>query len=267
MSCIPESGGCERRFTDPFVGYLNEVKGAGYAFRECLDIKDRQGSQPEALYFDAVQNRVLVVERKSISWPTDYSHRHSNDHYVADLFVEELKPCRFDNDLYEISLPLLIEGSKRDLRPFVAEAAKKIRSRKLQAESGLVIREQVNEKWWWAFRKVPGWDREDGEPSTGLKFSWNGPITRFTDYIEPTELPGALTRCFDKIFSDCVKKFSTYSDAERILLLDPHGDLQHQEVDWWKAVFSKHPPPAMIGEIWSGTFDDEWEGWTFHRFH
>jgi hypothetical protein len=37
MSCIPDSGGCEKRATDALVAYLNAVEGSRYEHHACLD--------------------------------------------------------------------------------------------------------------------------------------------------------------------------------------------------------------------------------------
>ncbi|MGB8128879.1 MAG: hypothetical protein WCG81_03725 [Candidatus Angelobacter sp.] len=267
MSCVPESGGCERRFLDPFVGYLNETFGSAYVFRECLDVNDSTKPQPEALYEDPVQKRHLVIERKSISWPVDFPHRHGNDHFVANLFGEELKEHQFESGLYEIGLPLLIAGTQRELRSLVQAAAKKIKSAWPQIVAGAVLRERVNQNWWWSIRRVPDWDREDVEPGEGLKFSWKGPIVQLGKHLDPTDLPQELVLCLKKLFRGCVDKFLSYSASKRILLLAPHGDLEYKDAPWWKDVLLRHCPPNEIEEIWSARFDDEWEGWTFERLH
>ena len=267
MSCVPQSGGCERRFLDPFVQYLNEAFGTAYVFGECLDVLDHTKPQPEALYVDAVRNRRLVIERKSISWPADFPHRHGNDHFVANVFAEKLKEYQFEGGLYEISLPMLIKGTQRELRPLVEAAAKKIISARRLVAEGAILQERATEQWWWSFRKVPEWDKEDGHPNEGLKFSWKGRIMQLGDYVDPTDLPRELVNCLDNIFNGCVKKFRSYSEAQRVLLLAPHGDLLYQDANWWMTVFHDHPPPSEIGQIWSAMFDDEWDGWIFEQLH
>lgn len=69
MSCLPESGGCERQRTDPFVIYLNSVEASNYTFAECLERIHRNKPQPEVLYVQQGTNRKLVIERKSLVWP------------------------------------------------------------------------------------------------------------------------------------------------------------------------------------------------------
>lgn len=115
MSCLPESGGCERPFTDAFVEHLNQTGDSRYVHRACLDRIDSKNPQPEALYVDSEQNLQLVIERKSISWPIDFPYRHKKSHFAADRFFEELKGLPPD-DLYELRLPMLIKGKKPELQ-------------------------------------------------------------------------------------------------------------------------------------------------------
>lgn len=271
MSCLPKSGGCEKAYPDPFVAHLNELLGTECVYRSCLDANDSATPQPETLYEDSARGQQLVIERKSISWPSDYPHRHSNDHFVADLFSTELCDVPLTDCLYEISLPLLINGTEKELQPFVSAAAATIRRMWPQVAKGKALRRVVNERWWWGFRQVPDWDREDDEPKTGLKFAWVGrPITQLGDFVDRNSLPEKLACALDKIFLSCVKKFRPYAHAVRILVLDPHGDLQHRNVEWWQQVFKNRVPPVEIGEIWSGTFDwidDFSHGWMFERLH
>lgn len=265
MSCVPQSGGCERTFIEPFVAFLNETFGSQYQFVDCLDRRDSTKSQPEALYIDSVRGGRLVVERKSISWPADFPHRHANDHFVANIFSEELKEHQFESELFELALPMLIHGSKRELRSFARASAKKIDSAWSQVLAGKVLYERVTDKWWWSFRRVPDLEKDPDEPTEGLKFSWQGKLMQLGDYIDPADLPTEIVRSVHDIFDGCVRKFQSYVDAERILLLDPCGDLKYKDSNWWKQVFLRIPPPTDISAIWSGTFDDEWQSWAFER--
>lgn len=266
MSCIPQSGGCERPFTDAFVEHLNQTGGSRYVHRACLDRIDSKNPQPEALYVDSEQNLQLVIERKSISWPIDYPERHVKGHFVTEQFSEELKGLPPD-DLYELILPMLIEGKKRELRAFALRAARKIRSHWHQVAAGGILEATRDDKIPWAFRKVPDWEKEEDGPSKGLKYTFVSSRSVF-DYIDPTNLPEQLASALQGIYSRCVEKFATYSHAKRLLSLDPHADLRYKGTDWWQGVFSVLPPPAEIDEIWSGVFDsveEDSEGWVFER--
>jgi hypothetical protein len=266
MSCLPESGGCERPFTDAFVDFLNRSKGAHYMHRACLD-RDSSAPEPEALYVDAQTNRELVIERKSISWPTDYPYRHSNDHFVSQVFSQALRDLKF-NDLYEVRFPMLIRGKREELRPFVLAAADAIRADWAKIASGVALKQRVGADWWWAFRRLPEVEREDNSPSMGLLVTWVGRSMRLNDYLDPTRLPEDLARALRKIYSACTAKFAGYADPQRVLILDPHGDLRHQPTAWWTELWSALPPAVEIQEIWSGTFDyidDESQDRQFER--
>lgn len=253
MSCVPQSGGCERPFTDAFVEHLDQTGGSHYVHHSCLDRIDSKNPQPEALYVDSERNLQLVIERKSISWPIDYPYRHMKGHFVTERFSEELRGLPPD-DLYELRIPMLIEGKEPELRAFALRAARQIRSHWHQVAAGEILEGTVNEKLPWAFRKVPDWEKESDAPSKGLKFTFVGSSSVF-DFIDPTNLPEQLASALQDIYSRCVKKFASYSEARRVLVLDPHADLRYRGTDWWQSVFSMLPPPAEIQEIWSGVLD------------
>jgi hypothetical protein len=269
MPCIPESGGCERPFTDVLVAHLNRVEGAQYMHRACLDVANSTIPQPEALYVDAENGRQLVIERKSISWPVDYPYRHSNDHVVGDLFARELRDLTVD-DLYEIRLPMLMEGKRDVLLGYADQAIKQIRAKWFSVASGSGLKGRSGDRWWWAFHKLPEWERQDNAPSKGLQITWAGPSLSFDDFLDPSSLPDTLAAAIDKIYANCSAKFASYPEARRVLLLDPHGDLQTESADWWQKVWESMPPPPGIGEVWSGIFDwitDEEQDWTFGRLY
>jgi hypothetical protein len=234
-----------------------------------LDIADREHPQPEALYIDSERSLQLVIERKSISWPVDYAHRHSNDHFVAEVFSKEMENLHLD-DLYELRVPMLIEGTQPELRTFVLEAARKIRLHWPQVAAGRILWERVSEKWWWAFRRVAASERDDEAPGKGWQFTFEGQASSLFDQLDSTNPPVELASALRRIYSSCVRKFSLYPYSRRVLVLDLYEDLKDQAVDWWRGVFSAIPPPVVIEEIWSGKFDwneEGSEGWIFERLH
>ncbi len=268
MSCLPQSGGCERPFTDAFAMHLNHEEGAGYVHRACLDIADRRNPQPEALYVDPSRNAQLVVERKSLSWPIDFAQRHSNDHFVGDVFKEKTKDIPMEDDLYCLRLPMLMEGTQKELRPFAERIAERVRSHWSKVSAGLVLKGQFSDRLWWRFGKVPEWDRDEETPRTGLGFYYEGPATAWLDSFDPTNPPSELVTALTKIYAGCAKKFAAYPEARRVLILDLYEDLRNYDQAWWSEVLSISIPPALIGEVWSGVFDWTERGvleWTFER--
>jgi hypothetical protein len=269
MSCIPQSGGCERPFTDTFVSHLNRLQGAQYMHRACLDAIERTTPQPEALYVDAESTLQLVVERKSISWPANYAYWHSNDHAVGDIFFRELRDLTSD-DLYELRLPMLMEGKSAALTALAQQATEQIRTNWSAIATGSELEGGVSDKWWWHIRRLPDWDRDEDAPSNGLTIRLEEQGSSFDDFLDPGELPGELSSSIEKIYVNCSGKFRPYLECRRILLLDPHGDLQRESTGWWQSVWANLPPPPQIGEIWSGKFDwvdEETKDWTFEQLY
>jgi hypothetical protein len=269
MACLPQSGGCEKPLTDMFASHLNDTQRTQYVHHACLDVVDRKTPQPESLYVDSETKLRLVVERKCILWPIDYAQKHKNDHLVATIFSQLLEGP-LDDGLYELSLPVLIGGTQRELTSLVLNAAQQILSKLPKVKAGESLRHRVNEQWQWKIRKVSPWDIEDGEPSKGLKVSFITPHSIWFESIDATNLPAELLTALQRIYSSCVKKFAGYTDSRRVLVLDAHAALRYQSTDWWGRLFSIYRPPIEIGEIWLGIcqwVDEGVEGWIFERLY
>jgi hypothetical protein len=264
MSCKPRSGGCERWATDPFVSELNRLEGRNYEHRACLDIRDRSAPQPESLYVDLSNCDTLVIERKSISWPSRYPEGHSNDHFVADLISEGLRGTEL-SELYTLRLPWLIEGTKRELRDFATNVVCRIRTHLSEMKSGRAIGSKETRRAWLFYTRTSD-EREEEGYETGIVFNW---LYAWPEYIDPKNLPFGLLESVKKIYVSCIRKFVNYHTARRILLMDPHGQLGSDPV-WWREVFLAYPPPPDIQEIWSATLDwidDTTEAWLFEVLH
>jgi len=269
MSCIPQSGGCEKPFTDVLVSHLNRTEGTHYVHRACLDVADSTVAQPETLYVDSETGEELVIERKSVSWPVDYPYRHKNDHAVGEVFTEGLRDLVAD-DLYEIRLPMLMEGKNAELLGYAREATMLIRAHWSDVASGSALKGRSGDKWWWVFRRLPEAEREDNAPSRGMMVSYIGPVLSFANHLDPADLPKPLKAAIDKIYRNVTAKFTSYQHARRILLLDPHGDLHTEDAEWWHDVFANLAPPPAITEIWSGKLDwvtDETKEWVCEQVY
>src|SRR6267142_2645673 len=120
MGCLPESGGCERQRTDPFVHHLNALAGTDYTHSECLDLLYRNSPQPEALYVDEATGGRLVIERKNLVWPPEYAVGHNNVHFLVDRVIDGLSTLT-DDDAYEIQFDLGVSGTPGQLEEFARE--------------------------------------------------------------------------------------------------------------------------------------------------
>jgi len=265
MGCLPDSGGCERQRTDPFVSYLNELEGKHFYHEKCLDRVYRNSPQPEALYIDTDTTEQLVIERKTLVWPRDYPSRHKNDHFVADLLIEGLKDLT-NNAPYTIELEAGLWGRRDDLSAFGKYITTVIRERFPEIERGQIIGGAQSGRRWRFFRVDPAWRREDGEPEKGVVVRWQLKETLDIVSAPPSELLTEVSR----ILESCVQKFQAYLHARRILLIDQYGDLRYLGDFWWKRVFEVLPVPSEIPEFWMATYDwvTDWdEDWIFEKLY
>ncbi len=275
MICLPESGGCERPLTDPFVAHINRLDGSTFSFVRCLDHPSpaktglepsgaiENKSEPETLYQDGNSHARLVVERKTVVWPLDYAARHQNDHRIARVLLEELRDLA-DQQGMTIRLEPAHKMKRNEVSRFAHEIAASIR-RSIQAirNGQIVSSEKPGLRWSCYFDPYRA---VSDEPLTGLIIRWVLPATDVT----PDELPSAFTKHVQKLFASAVKKFRGYSDARRVLLLDPHGDVRYTDGWWWRSVLKTVPVPAMIPEVWLARYDwitDYDQGWEFERIH
>jgi hypothetical protein len=215
MGCLPDSGGCERQRTDPFVSYLNELEGKHFSHEKCLDRVYRNSPQPEALYIDTDTAEQLVIERKTLVWPHDYVARHKNDHFVADLLIEGLQDLT-SKAPYDIELEEGLAGPRDDLIAIANHITTVVRERFPEVERGRIIGAAQSGRRWRFFRGNSAWRREDGQPEKGLVVQWHLKETLDQVSAPPTELLAEVSR----LFETCVQKFQAYLHTRRILLID-----------------------------------------------
>ena len=264
MGCLPESGGCERQRTDPFVNHLNWLEGTNYVHKACLDVIDRNTPQPEALYVDEDSGARLVIERKNLVWPPEYAVGHKNDHFLVDLVTEGLRDLISD-DAYELQLELAISGSRVELEEFAGLITQTVRARFAEIRGGMRVGStQAGRRW--AFWRGDKQERTlEGAPETGLGVHWDVPSGDSSG-----KPPDGFLKEVARLFGACVPKFEPYIDARRLLVIEQHGDLRYMGAWWWKRVLELVVPPPEIQELWDGMFDwlDDYEqGWTFEKLY
>lgn len=264
MGCLPESGGCERHRTDPFVAHLNAIEGSRFIHQACLDRLHRNSPQPEALYSDSNCDRDLVIERKTVAWPVDYAARHRNDHFIAETLSENLSELA---ECYPLSIDLenALRMSHAELSAFAREISNSVRSDINSVLTGGVTGSSKAGRSWRCFLDPE--DRADsGAPSTGLIVRW----TVADEWVSPDRLPQGLVNQIQRLFRTTVEKFRNYPRARGILLLDPHGAIRFTGDWWWARAFETVPVPPKIAEVWLATYDwvtDFEQGWIFERLH
>ncbi len=247
MSCIPQSGGCERSATDALVAHLNASEGTHYEYQACLDRLDRTRPQPECRYVDAGCGQSLVIERKSISWPESYPYHHSKDHDLAEEIGGRLTEIDFP-DIYFLRMPVLGRASKEEISAMGQFVAQAIRSQftNLTRDKVRMI-ESLGRSFQFGIQPLE--DRYEYGPDRGLVFLW--PLKN--DWPKSSDLAEELRPHIEKVYTACVRKFADHAESRRVLMLDPHGDIRYTNARWWNQVLSNCPPPPSIDEIWIGS--------------
>jgi hypothetical protein len=252
MTCLPESGGCERPTSDALISEINEKEGTSFRHVVCLDVTIRDRAQPEALYRDELTGAELVVEHKTVVWPLDYVQRHKADHSIFQSLCRALADVTEDHP-YTLILQPLFQGDKRALTKFVDEVAATIHQNIDQVRGGRRI-ESTTCGHRWIFRVETEDEREEDEPETGLRVTWPLQPSLFP---KPEVLP-ALRSQVEKHFAACGNKFAEYDHARRVLVLLPQGDLEWSLRLVWNDLMSTMVIPSCIDEIWLGAsgFED-----------
>ena len=231
----------------------------------CLDVVYRNSPQPEALYVDQDSGRRLVIERKNLVWPPEYAVGHKNDHLLVDLVTEGLRDLISD-DAYELHLDLSVSGTTVELEEFAAVIVETVRTRFPEILAGMTVgSSQVGRRWkfWLGDRSSRVFD---GAPETGLGIHWDVPTSLDSCGTPPDGFLADVSR----LFGACVRKFASYTDARRILVIEQHGEIRYMGAWWWKIVLEAVSVPPQINELWDAMFDwlDDYEqGWTFEKLY
>jgi hypothetical protein len=151
------------------------------------------------------------------------------------------------SDVYYLKMPPLGGGSKQEVAALAGFLADEIRLRFATLRHGEVLSiKGRGHTFEFAIRPVE--DRDDGDPTSGLLFYW--PIKLV--FSGKDDLQEKLRGQIEKLFDACSRKFADYSAARRVLMLDPHGEIQFLDAKWWNETFRSCQPPPAIDEIWIG---------------
>lgn len=255
---MPHSGGCERPATDALVYHLNSLESRHYEHHACLDQLDRTRPQPECMYIDSHDGQKLVIERKTIEWPESYTYGHSKGHELAEAIHEGLAGVEF-RTLYTLVMPSLTRGSKAELIEAGRSVAERIKTAYTELQLGQTISmDCLAHRLSFRIRQLV--DRGDDEPDSGVVMVW----PRHPQMFPAADLKVKLSSQIEKIYAHCIRKFAGYSDARRILMLDPQGEITFTPARTWNELFKNNAPPETINDIWVGKHgtdefgDEEW---------
>jgi hypothetical protein len=216
------------------------------------------------MYSDSGTGSELVIECKSVIWPSDYAARHRNDHIIAEALSKELGELA-DALPLSIDLELAPRILHDELLAFAREVSDAVRSSINSLLAGRAIGPRTGGRRWTCFLDPEDRDPDFDDPATGLIVRWTQP-----GIVSPDNLPKRLAGEIQRLFHATVAKFRSYPKARGILLLDPYGSIRYTGEWWWARAFKTVPVPEEIAEVWLARFDwvtDFEEGWSFERLH
>ena len=90
---------CEWTFLTSFVAQYNKEHKTDFQRFRCLDVELRNTAKPEVLLVDSSNGNTMVIERKSIVWPSIYIADHKAWHRKAERLAKA------NNGYFEEFLP------------------------------------------------------------------------------------------------------------------------------------------------------------------
>ena len=132
--CFPYELKCEWRHLSNFVTKFNDIHGKMYARSACLDVENRNGREPELL-LESPGEIPIVIERKSIVWPSDYLSDHRNEHHLQEC-ISDLLSDVFNDSLYQLTVhEEFLKGKKnREVREIAKQIACVVKDSQTEAK-------------------------------------------------------------------------------------------------------------------------------------
>jgi hypothetical protein len=217
---------------------------------ECLDISGATGPQPEFLVEDRRGNR-LVVEHKIVVWPPDSLKNHQSHHDFIEYFFQRVSPA-FQDDAY------MLKVNEREIelkRSALKKIARNIADIVLQHQNRIRNSTGIRASWPvnWSFRRVPDYERDDGDPAVGVGVHLNRPMPPTEElYQELTEAPGRIKEILAQHLVTTCKKFKDYRDCLRIFVTELYGDAFLLDYEVLLEIIPSMDIPHCIDQIWIG---------------
>ena len=226
--CLPSQNKCEWADLKEFVADYNRARNKDYRLVACLDRENSGSKEPEVL-LKTTSREYMVIERKSIVWPSGKSTmaEHNREHDLFDRFVHRLESSghTFKDGLYVLTV---WEGDLKDLKgKGVFEAAEQIARTVLanRIESGPFLRGISGRKpIRWEFRVVGPSERTDDAPEVGLGYSVNLDSRSLESSAEIEDITKGYTREFERQAMAAKEKFTKYGHCRKLFLVQFFGD-------------------------------------------
>ena len=253
--CIPPQNKCEWANLKEFVADYNRARNKDFRLVACLDRENSGSKEPEVL-LKTTSGEYMVIERKSIVWPSGNSTmaEHNREHELFDRFVHRLESSghTFRDGLYVLMV------WERDLKGLkekgVIEVAEQIAGTVLanRLESGPLPNTISGRKpIRWRFRVVGRGERTDDAPEVGLGYTVNLDSHPLESSAEVEEMTRGYAREVERQAIAAKEKFTKYAHCRRLFLVQFFGDgsfwLGDEEI---ADIIRSAELPEAIDEVW-----------------
>ena len=247
----PPQTDCEWANLRAFVIQFNQDHGTEYVKTECLD-KDTTRKQPEVL-LEAAGERDIVIECKSVVWPSDYFRNHDNEHHMGNYLFKSLGDA-FRDAAYQLTISEeSLDGKKQsEVDEYAERIAQEISSRETDAKSrGIGSSEPIP----WSFRPLGSHEIYEGDPTTGNQVRylgkvhfWDGPLST-SSRVRGSE--AGYAEEFQRTLERAAPKFEEYADCLKMLLVrfcgEGSGILSEDDV---LEIIKSATQPNLIDQVW-----------------
>lgn len=260
--CLPNNR-CEWCNLRGFVQKYNTIHGKSYRPSRFLDEEIRDSSQPEVL-LEAHGETPIVIERKSIVWPSGQEHfaDHHKGHQLLDDFVKQIELCGnpFADGLYQLSVNETDLKGKRmaEIARFAEQIADSVLSWqfRIKSEYGFASDDPIA----WSFRALGPEDIDDGVPESGIGISinWHQDPFELRQMNESIEQQKAgYSQEFQLRAEQAAEKFAQYGRCKKLFLVQffspDHSFLSDEHIT---EIVEEAHLPEVIDEVWVA--DQDW---------
>ncbi len=255
FSCFPASKKCEWRDLIGFVNHYNNISQKAYRRSKCLDVELRNQKEPELL-LEAPGEVPIVIERKSVVWPSEYLSDHANEHDLYHTFVDRirLRGNLFSDSAYQLTVNAesLRGKGKREVRNFAEQIADFVVSAQFSVKSpnGISNEDPIP----WRFRHLSLHERDETVPDIGIGLVTHEKLESFESFQDLHRITIAKSGYsdeFNRIVKAAAEKFTKYSDCERLLVVQFFGNssiyLQDEEI---VEIITTAQLPDAIDQVW-----------------
>ena len=259
FSCLTPGGSCEWFHIRDFVNTFNAIHRTSYVRSQCLDVYGEDNQQPAQtpkrpeVLLECEGEVPIVIERKTVVWPSDFQRNHSKEHdlpkRVANILEEE-----FNDSTYQLACHVddLKGKKKRQVDEFGNQIAHLIVSNigKAKSPGGIGSRKPIR----WGFRPLAPYEMDERNPANGIRSLVS--LASSCDLEPPefrqskeTALAGFAER-FDREANKAGKKYDEYPNCQRLLVVQFFGESDSVMDEEIIEIVKAARIPNQIDQVW-----------------